>query len=54
MKKIGSLAIGIVVIGILIWLAIFVIKMVILLLPLALVVLGGYMGYKYLKSKSIL
>ena len=54
MKKISSLILGIVVVGLLVWVAIFLLKMAILLLPLALVLLGGYMGYKYLKSKSLI
>jgi len=53
-KKIGSLILGVVVVGLLVWIAIFLLKMAILLLPLALVLLGGYMGYKYLKSKSLI
>lgn len=54
MKKVISIALGIVVIGLLVWIAIFLLKMAILLLPLVLVLLVGYMGYKYLKSKSII
>jgi hypothetical protein len=52
MKKFASIALGVVVVGFLVWLAIFVIRMAILLLPLALILLGGYMSYKYLKGKS--
>ena len=42
---------GIVVLGLLVWLILFIAKMAILLLPLVLIVLGGYFGYKYLKTK---
>ena len=54
MKKIVSVALGIVVVGLLAWIAVFLLKMAILLLPLALVILVGYMSYKYLKSKSLI
>lgn len=54
MKKVGSVALGIVVIGVLVWLAVFVIKIAILLLPIALIALVGYVAYKSLRGKSIL
>lgn len=53
MPKPIKLLLGIVAIGVLVWVILFILKIAILLLPLAILVLGGYMGYKYLKSKSI-
>jgi len=53
MPKPVKVLLGIVVLGLLVWLILFIVKMAILLLPLVLLVLGGYMVYKYLKSKSI-
>lgn len=45
---------GIVVLGILVWVILFIAKMAILLLPLVLLVIGGYFVYKYLKAKYLL
>lgn len=52
MGKIGKILLGIVVLGFLVWAILFMAKMAFLLLPLALIILGGYMIYKYLKQKS--
>lgn len=53
MLKIGKILLGVVVLGLLVWVILFIAKMAILLLPLAIVALVGYFGYKYLKAKFL-
>jgi len=54
MPKFIKAALGVVAVGILIWVILALVKMAILLLPLAILVLVGYFGYKYLKAKQLI
>lgn len=42
-----------VVLGVLVWVVLFLLKMVVLLIPLALLATGGYLAYKYLRHRLL-
>lgn len=53
MAKIIKIALGIAFLIFLGWLAVAVIKLAILLLPLVIIVLGGWILWRYLKAKGV-
>lgn len=53
LRGIFGILVAILVVGVLIWLVVSIMKLLILLLPLALLVLGGYLAFRYLRKKLV-
>lgn len=50
-KGLGGLLVGLIAVGLVVWVIVSVLKLLILLLPLVLLLLGGYLVFRYLRQK---